>query len=92
MVTIYKNPNGDYTKWVTIADKSERQLIEISHHTRRIFFIMPSLFKDKFWILDLLKDNLLEEKDAILGDMIDDPDEFEDDVEIGLGREMLGGN
>ena len=53
---------------------------------------MPSLFKDKFWILDLLKDNLLEEKDAILGDMIDDPDEFEDDVEIGLGREMLGGN
>ena len=33
----YKNPNGDYTKRVTIADKSERQLIEISHHTRRIF-------------------------------------------------------
>lgn len=91
----YTRLNEDYNYAKSIKKDDRFAVISVNRHTGRLdmrgYYYNMSIEE---CIADLIKDNLVDAVELNYSDrlIIEDPDEFEDDVEIGLGKEMIEGH
>lgn len=91
----YARPNEYYNYAKSIKKDDRFAIISVNRHTGRVdmrgYYYNMSIEE---CIADLIKDNLVDAVELDYSDrpIMEDPDEFEDDVEIGLGKEMIEGH
>lgn len=91
----YARPNEYYNYAKSIKKDDRFAIISVNRHTGRIdmrgYYYNMSI---RECISDLIEDNLVDAIELDYSDrpIMEDPDEFEDDVEIGLGKEMIEGH
>lgn len=88
----YTRPNEEYNYAKSIRKDDRFVIITVNKAGRfemRGYYYNISI---EDCIADLIKDNLVDAVELDYSDIVfmEDPDEFEEDVEIGLGKEMLG--
>jgi hypothetical protein len=85
------NEDQHYIKEIMFGDEYVR--IAVHRLTGRINFGgRYYMIKEEYCIKDLIEAGLVNAVELDYSDrpIMEDPDEFEDDVEIGLGKEMIG--
>ena len=91
----YTRPDENYNYAKSIKKDDRFAIISVNRHTGRIdmrgYYYNMSI---RDCIADLIKDNLVDAAELDYSDrpIMEDPDEFEDLCEIGLGKEMIEGH